>query len=65
MWTVYELACFLSPLVVDVVLPEVTQRQVLAVPCRFTVEGHRFSSSTSVGFQFLDQVVGVRGPALH
>ena len=30
-WTVYELACFLSPLVVDVVLPVLMQRQALAV----------------------------------
>ena len=29
----YELACFLSPLVVDVVLRVIIQRQVLAVQC--------------------------------
>ena len=34
----YELACFLSPLVVDVVLPATLQRQALAVLFVLTVE---------------------------
>ena len=37
-WTVYELACFLSPFVVDVVLIVTMHRQALAVLLVLTVE---------------------------
>ena len=55
-WTVYELACFLSPLVVDV-LPVIMQRQALAVLCRFSMEVPQLQFFDVVGFQFWDMVV--------
>ena len=51
-WTVYELKCFLSLLVVDVVLPVLVQRQAPAVLVSLQWRCHRFSSSTSWGSSF-------------
>ena len=48
--TVHELACFLSPLVVDVVLPVLMQQQASAVLVSLQWRCHRFSSSMSWGF---------------
>ena len=52
-WTVYELACFVSPLVVDVVLPVTLQRQALAVLFVLTVEVPQIQFFDVVGFRFL------------
>ena len=51
-WTVYELKCFLSSLVIDVVLPVLMQRQALAVLFVRTVEVPQFQFFDVVGFQF-------------
>ena len=49
----YDLACFLSPLVVDVVLPVTIQPQALAVLFVLTVEVPQIQFFDVVGFWFL------------
>ena len=58
-WTVYELACVLSPLVVDVVLPVLVQRQALAVPFVLTVEVPQIQFFDVVGVRFLHMWVHI------
>ena len=52
-WTVYELTCFLSPFVVDVVLTVTMQRQALAVLFVLTEEVPQVQFFDDVGFRFL------------